>query len=163
MQLFVCYSSSVNLGSNNLSSHYCSVNGYRIRILKSGNVANSKSFALVCVNEVLFILLQVFTGTDGDRPEVDDILVVLMNGLTLDAAIASEYSEKLKVRGVRIIAVAMGTETESFEDQIELMASGLQDMLKTPFDFLNEVGNYVLSGVCTMVETTSEPGRVNTI
>lgn len=115
------------------------------------------------MNEVLFILLQVFTGTDGDRPEVDDILVVLMNGLTLDAAIASEYSEKLKVRGVRIIAVAIGTETESFEDQIELMASGLQDMLKTPFDFLNEVGNYVLSGVCTMVETTSEPGRVNTI
>ena len=111
----------------------------------------------------MLTLSQVFTGTDGDRPDVNDILVVLMNGRTTDAAVVSEYAEKLKVRGVRIIAVAMGTETESFEDQIELMASGVRDMLSTSFDYLNEIGNYVLSGVCTMVETTREPGMFNTI
>ena len=101
--------------------------------------------------QFLFIVLQVFTGTDGDRAEVDDILVLLLNGRTADAALASEYSEMLRVRGVRIIAVAMGNETESFEDQLELMASSRQDMRRTSFDHLHEVGNYVLSRVCTMV------------
>ena len=81
-----------------------------------------------------------------------------MNGRTVDAAVASEYSEKLKVRGVRIIAVAMGEETEAFHDQIELLASSNKDMRRTGFDYLNEVGNYVLTGVCTMVETAPQRG-----
>ena len=92
-----------------------------------------------------------------------DILVVFMKGRTLDAALASEYSEKLKVRGVRIIAVAMGTETKLFEDQIELLASSREDMRFVDFDHLNEVGNYVLSGVCNMVDTTREPGKLDII
>ena len=105
----------------------------------------------------------MFTGTDGDRPKANDILVLLLNGRTADAALASEYAEKLIVRGVRIIAVAVGSETESFIDQAELMASSLQDMRRTNFDHLNEIGNYVLSGVCTMVTSTREPGRESTV
>ena len=83
---------------------------------------------------------------------VSDILVLLLNGRTADAALASEYAEKLMVRGVRIIAVPMGIETESFEDQAELVASSLQDMRKTSFDNLYEIGNYVLSALCTSVQ-----------
>ena len=86
-----------------------------------------------------------------------------MNGPMSDAALASEYSEKLKVRGVRIIAIALGTETELFADQIELLASSREDMRYASFDYLYEVQNYVLTEVCTMVETTREPGKVDTI
>ena len=82
-----------------------------------------------------------------------------MNGRMQDAAVASEYSEKLKVRGVRIIAAAVGTETESFEDQIELMASSLEDMLKSNFEYLDKVSKYVLNGICTTVSVTRKPGR----
>ncbi|XP_028405187.1 cartilage matrix protein-like [Dendronephthya gigantea] len=104
------------------------------------------------------VYTSVFTGSDGDRPEVGDTLVILMNGRMKDAAVASEYSEKLKVRGVRIIAAAVGTETELFEDQIELMASSLQDMLRSNFDYLDQVGNHILNKICTLVPVTREPG-----
>lgn len=108
------------------------------------------------------VCVQVFTGNDGDRPGNNDILVVLMNGRTLDPAVASEYAEKLKVRGVRIVAVALGAETELFEDQIELIASSPADMRRVKFNELYAVGNYVLSGVCTVVESSGKSVMVET-
>lgn len=97
---------------------------------------------------------QVFTGSGGDRFSVEDILIVLMNGRTQDAGLASEFSEKLKVRGVRIIAVALGNETSSFEDQMELLASSFEDVRQSSFNGLNSVMNYLLEDMCTLVEST---------
>ncbi|XP_046857342.1 collagen alpha-6(VI) chain-like isoform X3 [Xenia sp. Carnegie-2017] len=104
---------------------------------------------------------EVFTGSGGDRFSVEDILIVLVNGRTQDAGLASEFSEKLKIRGVRIIAVALGNETSSFEDQMELLASSFEDVRQSSFNDLNSVMNYVLEDICTLVDTTAAHKTTN--
>lgn len=71
-----------------------------------------------------------------------------MSGNSDDAAVASEVSEKLKVKGVRIVAVAVGPTPEEFMDQVELIASSLDDMLTVSFEDLDQIGNFILKDFC---------------
>jgi hypothetical protein len=73
----------------------------------------------------LFSIPKVFTGTNGDRPDVNDTLILFTDGDAHDLNTALEQAEILKNKGVRIITIGAGKEesVRSFKPILIKMAS----------------------------------------
>ena len=90
-----------------------------------------------------------------------------MNGRTENPEAVSVFSEQLHVAGVKVIAVAVGPKPETFLDQIEIIASSLEDILTLSIGDLNKIGQFLSKYICDIgaeisaekVERKSKFGR----
>ena len=75
-------------------------------------------------------LFQVFTGTNGDRPDVNDTLILFTDGDAHDLSTTREQAEILKKKGVRIITIAAGK-----EESVRLFQPILIKMASSPHEY----------------------------
>ncbi len=68
------------------------------------------------------MMKELFKQENGDRPEVDDLAIVITDGVsTRDRHLTSPYAREAKERGIRILAVGIGPDINI--EELESIAS----------------------------------------
>ncbi|XP_069108778.1 collagen alpha-3(VI) chain-like isoform X2 [Argopecten irradians] len=93
----------------------------------TGNTMTGK--ALQFVNDVVFV------DSAGDRPNANNILVLLSDGESSDSTLALEQAELLKNESVKIFVVGVGLDADG-KSEAEAIATDLNHVFETP-DFFD--------------------------
>ena len=87
----------------------------------------------------------------GDRPGVDDVLILFTDGYAHDLRLALTEAELLKKNGVRIITIAAGEKDniDHFRKELQIMASDpVTDALTVDFKDISNFANEVIPVIC---------------
>ena len=95
----------------------------------------------------------MFNGNplDGDRPGVQNVLIIFSDGNAHDLSVALEQAEILKARGVRVITIGAGVKADvrEFEDELKQMSSNPEtDFLTVDFGDLSSFANKAFPLIC---------------
>ena len=93
---------------------------------------------------------KVFSGGRGDRPGVDDIVVVFTDGNAHDIKVAREQADILKSKGVLVMTIGAGkkSEVKLFEKELSDMASSPEYAMTVDFDQLEYFAEKAFPLVC---------------
>ena len=93
----------------------------------------------------------MFIKSGGDRPEVEDVLLVFTDGNARKKDLTIKYATFLKQRGVRIVAIGAGDEFSGFKDELTKIASSPEDVKIVRFEDLINIVVDVLDEVCKVI------------
>ena len=93
---------------------------------------------------------QVFNKYGGDRPLVDDTLILLTDGNAHDLDLAHEMANAMKSRNIKILGVAAGKEkqVEKFKPELEQMVTNKNDIISVDFPDLATFATKLLRVTC---------------
>ena len=93
---------------------------------------------------------QVFSGGAGDRPGIDDIVIVFTDGNAHDITVAREQANILKSKGVLVITIGAGkkSEVKLFQKELTDMASAPEYAMTVDFDQLEFFAEKAFPLVC---------------
>ncbi|CAB3978244.1 Hypothetical predicted protein [Paramuricea clavata] len=110
---------------------------------------------------------QGFTETNGDRPDVPDIVVVLTDGQSRNPQRTIDQAKRLKDKGVRIIAIGAGYDLQRVKDDLERellnIASSPDDVKMVDFANLENIVFEIVNKVCKVVTTPKPPTQATQV
>lgn len=94
---------------------------------------------------------QIFTGRNGDRPHVDDVMILVADGGAHDKVQALENAVKLKKAGVQIVTIYIPNKSDDKEakELLKEIASSPKDFHTSNFDELKYIAADLVKVVCT--------------
>ena len=107
----------------------------------------------------------VLNNTDGDRPEVPDVIVLITHGLSDDKEDAIAEATRMKSEGIRIVCVGMtSTEVDDLREELREIATDPDDvdnLILINRNYYTPVFSGLLKAVCrNRVEAANESIRL---
>lgn len=99
----------------------------------------------------------MFTPESDDRPNVPDYLILFTDGQATDRSAAYKNAEKLKKKGVKIVAIGAGKKKFEFLEQLETIASSPSDVWMADFDNLGEIVDVIVKDIVNEICPTPPP------
>jgi hypothetical protein len=101
----------------------------------------------ITINVVIF---KVFNKFGGDRPLVDDILILFTDGTAHDLPLAHEMASALKSRGIKILGIAAGKKEQvrNVRGELEEMVTDKKDIITVDFPDLASYATKLLRITC---------------
>ena len=128
------------------------------------------------VSDALFTTRRlVLNNMDGDRPEVPDVIVLVVNGPSDDKSSAISEATSLKSEGIRIIAVGVtSTQVDQLREELREISTDPDDvnsLMLINRNYLSAVLSYLVQAICRnrveaasvsirLVDGTSHTGRL---
>ncbi|CAB4025036.1 von Willebrand factor, partial [Paramuricea clavata] len=110
-----------------------------------------------------------FTETDGDRPDVEDVVVVFTDGRSSYPDKTNESAWNLKKKGVHIIAIGVVENLENdekkskIEEELKNIASSPKDVKMIDFANLETLIGEIAYKVCENSTTPTPPKKTTTL
>ena len=101
-------------------------------------------------NALFVHTFQVFNKYRGDRPLVNDTLILFTDGNAHDLRLAHEMADAMKSRNIKIVGVAAGSEeeVERFKPELEEMVTNKNDIISVDFPDLATFATKLLRVTC---------------
>ena len=96
------------------------------------------------------VIFKVFNKYGGDRPLVDDILVLFTDGNAHDLPLARDMATAMKNRKIKIVGIAAGTKdrVRQFKGELENLVTNREDIISVDFPDLATFATKLLRLTC---------------
>ena len=99
-----------------------------------------------------YVRNSIFTASEGDRPNVPNVAIVMTDGKSSDSSKTKEAALKLKQSNVEVIGIGIGTDVD--KDEIRAIASGSDEenlsYFMEDFNALKSILNELKDKTCSV-------------